>query len=280
MKIFSWNEIEKILDSDYSHPYFKNGSGISIGSFDGIHKGHRLLLTTLTEKCRALHLLSGVVSFSRPLPSLKHSDDYQGDLTTLDQRLKIFESLGIDFAIIVDFTQEFAGIRGIEFLQMLVDSCNMKYIAEGVDFRCGYKGSTDVSSIKYFAESNGVKYDFVEPVYYHNAAGEDERISSSYIRSMVLKRFLSTAQELLERPYSVQLEFESGAENKKGAVSFLKSGINQALPPCGIYYCTVFQKEVRVEITEQELIVQPADCSNLCDIAELKNEKALVIEFQ
>lgn len=60
MKIFSWNEIEKILESDYSHPYFKNGSGISIGSFDGIHKGHKLLLTTLIEKCRDLHLLSGV----------------------------------------------------------------------------------------------------------------------------------------------------------------------------------------------------------------------------
>lgn len=280
MKIFSWNEIEKILESDYSHPYFKNGSGISIGSFDGIHKGHKLLLTTLIEKCRDLHLLSGVVSFLRPLPSLKHSDDYQGDLTTLDQRLKIFDSMGVDFAIIIDFTKEFASIRGVEFLQMLVDSCNMKYIAEGVDFRCGYKGSTDVSSIKYFAESNGVKYDFVEPVYYHIAAGEDERISSSYIRSMVLKRFLSTVQELLERPYSVQLEFESGVQNKSGGMSFLKSRINQVLPPCGVYYCIVFQKEVRVEITEQEIIIEPAESSNLFDMANLKSEKFFVIEFQ
>ena len=97
---------------------------------------------------------------------------------------------------------------------------------------------------------------------------------------MVLKRFLSTVQELLERPYSVQLEFESGVQNKSGGMSFLKSRINQVLPPCGVYYCIVFQKEVRVEITEQEIIIEPAESSNLFDMANLKSEKVFVIEFQ
>lgn len=252
MKVFSWNEIKEDLERDYSQSYFKSGSGISIGSFDGLHKGHRVLLNTLVNYCREKKILSGVVSFSRPLPSVKHKEDYQGDISTLDQRLKLFESLGIDFAIIVDFDDEFASIKGIEFLQMLVNACNMTYIAEGIDFRCGYMGSTDASSIKLFAENNNVKYDFVDPVFYNNGTEED-RISSSYIRSMVLKRFFTTATELLERPYSIQI-----VVNSEGQV-FSRELTSQAVPPVGAYHCKLDGEEIRVEITENDIICHFTD---------------------
>lgn len=252
MKIFTWNEIKDDIERDYSKSFFKQGSGISIGSFDGLHKGHRVLLNTLVDYCRKNKLLSGVVSFSRPLPSVKHKEDYQGDISTLDQRLKLFESLGIDFAIIVDFDDDFASIKGIEFLQMLVNGCNMKYLAEGIDFRCGHLGSTDASSIKLFAENNNVKYDFVDPVFYNNGTEED-RISSSYIRSMVLKRFFSTAEELLERPYSIQIPV-----NTEGQV-FSREITSQAIPPEGAYRCMLDGEEIRVEITENDIICHFTD---------------------
>ena len=188
-----------------------------------------------------------MVSFKRPLPSVKHSDDYKGDLSTLNQRLNYFEELGLDFAIIVDFDDGFASLKGIEFLQMLVNACNMKYIAEGIDFRCGYKGSTDATSIKYFAENNNLKYDFVENVFYDNGT-ESERISSSYIRSIILKRFFSTAEELLERPYSLEIELEND-----GYV-FPKEKITQAIPPEGVYQCTINNIMTRVEITSTDII--------------------------
>lgn len=272
MKIFSWNDIEQILERDYSDPFFKNGSGISIGSFDGVHKGHRLLLSTLTGYTARTHLCSGVVSFVRPLPSIKHSGDYHGDLTTLQQRLSIFESLGLDFAVIVDFTEQFASIRGIEFLQMLVDACNMKYIAEGIDFRCGYKGSTGVDSIRYFAERNSVAYDFVEPVFHSLSGGEDERVSSSCIRSMILKRFLTTAEQLLDRPYSLQLEVPDS-----GFV-FEKSQITQAIPPCGVYRCRVNGIESRVEIFPECIEIQ-FDGKKGCGAENLKPGSVISVEF-
>ena len=129
----------------------------------------------------------------------------------------------------------------------------MKFIAEGVDFRCGYKGATDITAIKYFADSKNIKYNFVEPVYYRQGTNEQERISSSYIRTMVLKRFLSTVQELLLRPYSLELKFETER------TVLLKSEIKQVLPPNGVYSVEVKGKKVRLEITEKELQFQFID---------------------
>lgn len=255
MKIFYWNEIKSDLDKGLLIPFFKNGCGISIGSFDGLHQGHRVLISTLIEGCKKDNLLSGVVSFTRPLPSFKHAQDYQGDLTTLNQRLKLFEQAGLDFAIIVDFNEDFAALKGVEFFNLLITSCNMKYIAEGVDFRCGYKGSTDISAIKYFAENNSIKYNFVEPVYYRSGTSEEERISSSYIRTMVLKRFLSTAEQLLTRPYSIEIRFESEK------LQIPLSQIKQAVPPQGVYPARINGKEVRLEVTSDALKFEFADDS-------------------
>lgn len=253
MKIFYWEEIKNDLNNGRLIPFFNQGCGISIGSFDGLHQGHRVLLSNLIDNCKSINLLSGVISFTRPLPSLKHASDYQGDLTTLNQRLKLFEKAGLDFAIIVNFDESFAALSGVQFLTLLVNSCNMKFIAEGVDFRCGYKGATDITAIKYFADSKNIKYNFVEPVYYRQGTNEQERISSSYIRTLVLKRFLSTVQKLLLRPYSLELKFETEK------TVLLKSEIKQVLPPNGVYSVEVKGKKVRLEITEKELQFQFID---------------------
>ena len=60
MKIFDWEQIKRDIENDYTQSFFKTGCGISIGSFDGLHKGHRLLLTTLVENCKKDKILSGV----------------------------------------------------------------------------------------------------------------------------------------------------------------------------------------------------------------------------
>lgn len=263
MKIYFWDKIKSDIVSGNLISDFKNGSGISIGSFDGLHQGHRFLISTLVQNCKKNNILSGVLSFSRPLPSYKHYQDYQGDLTTLEQRIKLFEQLGLDFLIIVDFTKEFSEIKGIDFLDFLHKSFNMKYIAEGVDFRCGYKGSTDISSIKYFSDNNHISYDFLDPVIYRPGTDEEERISSSYIRTMILKRFFSTAQELLERPYSIQFKIENEIKKQNETLFFEKAKFEQVLPPIGFYHCKSFDKEVRLEITETQVICQFFDDINL-----------------
>ena len=197
MTVFDWSL--QTLDSFSQTDFFKQGCGISVGSFDGLHLGHRFLLNKLVEECSAAGVVPGVITFKRPLPALKHADDYAGDISTLEERLQLLEGLGIEFAIVVDFNQDFAAMKGVVFLDLLVQKLNMKLLAEGIDFRCGYKGATDTQAIKYWAMQSGVKTVFVDPVYYTQADGSVERVSSSYIRQLIQKGYMTTARELLAR---------------------------------------------------------------------------------
>ena len=197
MTVFDWTP--QVLDDFSQNDFFKQGTGISVGSFDGLHLGHRFLLNKLVEECKELDLVPGVITFKRPLPALKHADDYAGDISTLEERLKLLEGLGIQFAIVVDFDQAFASMKGVAFLDLLVQKLNMKLLAEGIDFRCGYKGATDTQAIKYWAAQSGIKTVFVDPVYYTQADGSEERVSSSYIRHLIQKGYMTTVRELLGR---------------------------------------------------------------------------------
>ncbi len=197
MTVYDWSA--QILNDFSQNDFFKQGTGISVGSFDGLHLGHRFLLNKLVEECKNQGLASGVITFKRPLPALKHSDDYAGDISTLEERLSLLEKLGIDFAIVVDFDQNFASMKGKDFLDLLVQKLNMKLLAEGIDFRCGYKGATDTQAIKYWAAQADIQTLFVDPVYYTQADGSVERVSSSYIRQLIQKGFMTTVKELLAR---------------------------------------------------------------------------------
>ena len=202
MKTFSWNDIK---NSD-GFTLFPDGTGISVGCFDGIHLGHRTLLKVLVDECVTRKLTPMIITFSKPLPGIKHTEDYMGDLCTLNHRLELFEQLGINNVVIVDFDDDFAHIPGTEFLLMLKKCCNMRFIAEGIDFRCGYKGATDNQAIRYFCQQNDVGLQFVNPVYFREGTDEEERVSSSFIRQMIQKGFFSTVNELLARPYELRLE--------------------------------------------------------------------------
>ena len=245
MKIYTWNDILAILNGDSNENFPK--TGISTGCFDGLHKGHRKLLSALIDACRAKGLSAGVVTFARPLPGIKHSNDYKGDLTTLNQRLNLFEQLGIDFAIIVDFDDSFASMMGADYLNILLNVCNMEFLAEGIDFRCGFKGATDAQAIRYWAEKNNVETVFVDPVYFKEGTDEEERISSSYIRTMLSRGFFTTACELLERPYEIDI-----------AALRRDSQSAQLLPPDGLYRTENEKGElVRLEIKEHKIVDLP-----------------------
>ncbi len=221
MQVFSWN------DSDFPQLSGKE-TAVTIGSFDGLHKGHRVLIDKITRICAEKHYHSVVITFTRPLPSIKHAGDYAGDVSSLPQRLALFEALGIDSVILVDFTDKFAAVSGTDFLVSLVQRINMKCLVEGFDFHCGYKGKTQRKEIEAWAETAQVETHFVPPVYYKTPDGKTKRISSSFIRQMILCGNFSTAAELLERPYELDIS-EIRRTRSEGA------NFTQLLPPDGSY---------------------------------------------
>ena len=216
MQIFSWNDILTSLNTGKENPFFSEGCGICVGSFDGLHKGHQFLLKKMIDSCKKNELKAGAVTFTRPLPAIKHPEDYKGDICTLNQRISRLEKIGLDFIILVDFDETFASMLGSYFFTILVNVCNLKLVAEGCDFRCGYKGAMDVQALKYFCEKNEINSIFINPVYYDsenakiytpddavyseiisNPSETIQRVSSSHIRELLQKQFHTTANLLL-----------------------------------------------------------------------------------
>ncbi|MDD6485956.1 MAG: FAD synthetase family protein [Spirochaetales bacterium] len=222
MQVLSWN--------DSAFPQFLGKeTAVTIGSFDGLHKGHRVLIDTLTKTCAEKHYISVVITFTRPLPAIKHAGDYAGDISSLPQRLALFESLGIESVILVDFTDKFAAVSGTDFLSSLVQRINMKCLVEGFDFHCGYKGKTERKAIEAWAQDVHVETHFVPPVYYNASNGKTERVSSSFIRQMILEGNFDAATELLQRPFELDLD-EMRRKLAEG------SSFTQLLPPDGSYH--------------------------------------------
>lgn len=244
MEVFYWNQINSSLNF-----FNKKQSGISIGSFDGLHQGHRTLINKLVSECKSKNLNSGIITFTRPLPSIKKSSDYEGDLSTLNQRLQNFEQNGIDFVIVVDFTPEFASFSGFDFLTQLIDLFHLKYLVEGIDFRCGYKGATDSKMIKTFCEDHNISVDFVAPVFYMDNEIQESRISSSLIRKFVIKGIFTTVNGMLTRSYALDLSDFNGLIIDKNA-------INQAVPESGLFICKNEKNhEIKVEINNNQIIL-------------------------
>ena len=244
MQVLPWN------DSNFPQ-FLGKETAVTIGSFDGLHKGHRMLVDTLTRISAEKHYVPAVITFTRPLPAIKHAGDYAGDISSLPQRLALFEQLGIESVILVDFTEQFAALSGEDFLSRLVECMNMKCLVEGFDFHCGYKGKTQRKDIEAWADTAHIETHFVPPVYYKTSDGKTERISSSFIRQMVLAGNFSAAAELLQRPYELDL-----AEIRRAAASGLP--VLQLLPPDGSYRAlTESGSTISIEIKAGKLINLP-----------------------
>lgn len=193
MKVFSWDDILKNKGcSSLAADYFARGTALTIGSFDGPHLGHLTLFKEVLNYAEKNGLISGVVTFRKPLPSFKHASSYMGDISTLDERLAVFEKLGFDFSLVIEFDEDFANIEGGIFFEILRDSMNLAFLAEGVDFKCGHKGSYGKDQIERFCLENGLKCSFL-PLVKKNG----ERISSSKIRELLCADSVEEANELL-----------------------------------------------------------------------------------
>lgn len=180
-------EIEKDID-------LKNGSAISVGSFDGPHRGHFAVFNEIFNYSKAHGTKSGLLTFEKPVSALKEGKSYKGDISTLEERLEIFERLGFDFAVVVHFDEKFKNLSGKDFFSILKEKLNLKFLAEGKDFKCGHNGSFGKEEIESFCKQNGIDSSFIELV-----KEDGKRISSTMIRELLEKNDLEEARRLVVR---------------------------------------------------------------------------------
>lgn len=251
LKIYTW---EQIAGGKFSEEFKKAGVSLTIGSFDGSHLGHRALFeAVLSQKKKGF--VPGVLTFTRSLRGYKNPEFYEGDVVSLSQKIENLRNSGFEFAIIVDFSSEFAKIVGSDFLSMLADKCNLKYLAEGSDFHCGYKGLVGMKEIKQIAAGLDFTLDTIDAVIF-----EGERVSSSRIRHCVLQKNFDLVQKMLLKPFELDCTGFFWQREGERVISAVKKG-EQLLPPDGTYQTRVSFYNFSQKSGEAQKTSAAADCT-------------------
>ncbi|MCR4940787.1 MAG: FAD synthetase family protein [Treponemataceae bacterium] len=237
MIIFSWEDVisgrlrKKLQEQGFSC------SAVATGGFDGLHIGHRAIIDkVLAFRSASPAVAAGVVTFRHPPKSAFGRVSYSGDLSTLRLKNATFADWGLDFAVVIDFSDDFSKIKGKDFLSILKDSCSMQFVAAGSDFRCGYKLDTGVAEMAAYAAQNGFSFVIVDDV-----LREGERISSSLVRKLICDGFVQEASKLLGRPYTIDCEGAdvSARDSESGSLLIARGSLVQVLPVEGSFSVTL-----------------------------------------
>jgi riboflavin kinase/FMN adenylyltransferase len=208
-------------------------AAISIGVFDGVHRGHQALIERVTSRGASLGLAPWVATF-RQHPRRVLGGNYQGDIYSLEQKLEILESLGIYGALLIDFSGNFSKLGGRAFVGELKKRLNPVFLAVGSNFRCGYRLDTDAAALRSITGGEGIRTEILHPV----PEGRHPA-SSSRIRAAIGAGDLAQAALLLGR--RLRIDMRNIAPASSGAESVYdmeKAG--RVLPPAGLYRVLLF----------------------------------------
>lgn len=170
---------------------------VTVGMFDGVHRGHALVFERVCKEATAIDARAAVVTFDpHPLEVLA-PDKAPCVLATLDQRLKLFGAAGLDITLVLPFDRELASLSPAEFTEvMLVQDLHVRKILVGEDFRFGHGRAGDVDTLQELGKKFGFEAESI------GLLGEDsKRISSTDIRRLIADGDVSSAAALLGHPF-------------------------------------------------------------------------------
>lgn len=172
-------------------------SVITIGTFDGVHIGHKKILERLINNAKLLEINATVLTFFPHPRMVLQQDSNIKLLNTIDEKVKILEKLGLDYLIIHPFTKEFSRLSAIEFVRdVLVNKLKIKKIIIGYDHRFGRNRNADINDLKHF----GFTFDFnVEEITAQEI--DDVSVSSTKIRKALESGKIGTANKYLGYAY-------------------------------------------------------------------------------
>ncbi|MFI3330458.1 MAG: adenylyltransferase/cytidyltransferase family protein [Rikenellaceae bacterium] len=238
---------------------------VTIGSFDGVHLGHREILKTIVKKAKQDNLLSVVMTFS-PHPRAVLDADNKGVklLNTLSEKALLLEELGVDILLVVPFTREFSKLEYEQFLsEYLIKKVNLGCLVIGFNHHFGHNKTGSVNSISSLSK----KYNF-EVLKMPKMMLDSVKVSSTYVRNLIESIKISEAEECLLRPYFFIAKID---ENSR----VLLQSHDKLMPPNGEYNVSVEQGS---EVFKDTLIVKNYTYS-LAQFKNVGSEDDFIIKF-
>ena len=177
---------------------------VTIGSFDGLHLGHRVLIERLRAHATRLSLPAMMVTFE-PLPrEFLQAQNPPARLTNLRERWRLLSSVGIDRLCVLSFGNRLRALSGLQFMQMLA-AAKARVVVIGHDFRFGRGGEATAAWCVEHAAQHGFTVDLVDEV-----PVDGERVSSGRVRTALAAGEFATAARMLGRGYSMRARVHHG----------------------------------------------------------------------
>ncbi len=216
-----------------------NHTAVCIGKFDGLHRGHRLLLKEAARNGEIVTMITFVFPNAKGIYSFEEKKD-------------LAQKLGVEVFIAISLTDSFMHMSAEDFVkEILLKKCDAKKVVVGADFCFGYQRSGDAR----FLRQAGQRYGF-ETVVLEKLMQDGEIISSTGIRERLRKGQIRQVNSLLETPYFIQGEVVAG--NQIGRTmgiptANIRPDVTKELPPLGVY---TVQLEIDTKNSDRPRIYQ------------------------
>ncbi len=247
-----------VKDTDMKFTDVKNPV-VTIGNFDGVHKGHQALIERVRNKARELDGESVIITFHPHPVKVLCPDCNLKFITPHRRKLELLADYGVDVTWVISFSKEFASLSAHDFVKnYLVDYLGMKWIIVGYDYHFGKNREGNIT----FLEEQGKLYNFgVESV--SEIVVGSLIVSSTSVRKLIQQGHMQMVANLLGRPYEIRGKVIRGRNRGGRLLGFPTANINigEYVPPkTGVY-------AVKVEI-DGEVYNGAANCGynpTFCD---------------
>lgn len=206
---------------------------LTIGSFDGIHRGHQKVMERLVRMARRDGGPTTVVTFDPHPLCILRPDNCPLTLTTVDEKAALLGDLGVDNLVVLQFTKRLSLLSAAEFMERLMVTAPLQGVVMGYDFAFGHNRTGDRAFLTAYGEHHGFDVEVVEA-----QKLEGGPVSSSAIRALLLEGNVAHAGKLLGRHYSISsfVEHGTGTGSRIGyPTANLAITPNKLVPHTGVY---------------------------------------------
>ena len=223
----------------FSNIQFHKDTSVTVGKFEGIHRGHEFLVEKIVADARKNNRESVLICFDKsPRYSFGTKEEKElKSLITNEERAYVLEHAGLDYIVELPFTEELKSMEPEAFLSLLTNTFRMKYMTCGTDFTFGKMGRGNIELLKEVHEDMGFDLEVVTKL-----KDVTRDISSTYIREEIALGNVKKANELLGYSYFVYGEIvhgnHIGTKMKMPTINILPTS-DKLLPPNGVYVSNV-----------------------------------------
>ncbi len=225
----------KYINSSFEEISIDEKLCLTIGNFDGIHKGHREIIKNLIQKTKISKSKSAILSFT-PHPKIYFKKQNNFMINSQLKKKEILESLGLDYLIDLNFNEKFTQLSHLEFEdKILLGKLNAKGILIGRDFQYGNKRKGNIETLRIFCEKNKIQLNEVDLIFDEQ---NKNKISSSKIRENLNLGNIELANKDLKRIFSISGKVIKGDQRGRSIgipTANIEYPLNTIIIPYGVY---------------------------------------------